>query len=100
MTSKAIRIAGGSAFWGDSSASLKQLISGTQLNYLMLEYLAEITMSLLARARAKAADRGGKSAEDTHDMFSKFDPGGWPFRGNAGRVGRRCRKRCAKLKNV
>jgi hypothetical protein len=58
MTAKAIRIAGGSAFWGDSSASLKQLLAGTRLNYLMLEYLAEITMALLARARAKSADAG------------------------------------------
>ena len=45
---------------------------------------------------AEAADRGGKSAEDTHDMFSKFDPGGSPFWGNRGRVGRTCRKRRAK----
>ena len=46
---------------------------------------------------AETADRGGESAEDTHDMFSKFDPGGSPFQGNRGRVGRRCRKRRAKL---
>jgi hypothetical protein len=47
--------------------------------------------------RAQARDRGRKSAEDTHDMFSKFDPGGSLIQGNRGRVGRRCRKRCAKL---
>lgn len=59
MTSnKKIRIAGGSAFWGDSSASLSRLVEGQNLDYLMLEYLAEITMALLARARAKSEDAG------------------------------------------
>lgn len=60
MTSqqKTIRIAGGSAFWGDSSAALAPLIADGKLDYLMLEYLAEITMSLLARARAKSEDGG------------------------------------------
>jgi hypothetical protein len=54
----AVRIAGGSAFWGDSNASLKNLIIGQDIDYLMLEYLAEITMALLARARAKSAEAG------------------------------------------
>jgi hypothetical protein len=55
---RSIRIAGGSAFWGDSNASLQKLIGGQQLDYLMLEYLAEITMALLARVRAKSAEAG------------------------------------------
>ena len=46
--------------------------------------------------RAHAGHRGGESAEDTHDIFSKFDPGGSPDSGNPGRVGRSCRKRRAK----
>ena len=53
-----IRIAGGAAFWGDSGAALKQLVVGQKLDYLMLEYLAEITMALLARARVKSEDAG------------------------------------------
>jgi hypothetical protein len=55
--SKVIRIAGGSAFWGDSSASIGTFMDEA-LDYLMLEYLAEITMSLLARARMKSPDGG------------------------------------------
>lgn len=55
---KIVRIAGGSAFWGDSSAGLQPLIEHDGLDYLMLEYLAEITMALLARARAKSPDAG------------------------------------------
>ncbi len=54
--------------------------------------------------RAEATDRGSESAEDTHDIFSKFDPGGSPvpkrFRAVSGRVGRRCRKRRARLQNA
>jgi hypothetical protein len=60
MTSnkKTIRIGGGSAFWGDSNTSFQQLVRGQSLDYLMLEYLAEITMALLARARAKSEEAG------------------------------------------
>ena len=36
--------------------------------------------------RAEAADRRRKSAEDTHDIFSKFDPGGSPVSTNRGQA--------------
>lgn len=55
---KSVRIAGGSAFWGDSGNGLGALLAYPKLDYLMLEYLAEITMALLARARAKNPDGG------------------------------------------
>lgn len=55
---KTVRIAGGSAFWGDSSEALGPLVADGRLDYLMLEYLAEITMALLGRARAKSPDGG------------------------------------------
>ncbi len=58
MAVKTIRIGGGAAFWGDSNAALKQLIVGPKLDYLMLEYLAEITMALLARTRQKSEEAG------------------------------------------
>ena len=58
MTERTIRIAGGSAFWGDSGSAIGQLLAVPNLDYLMLEYLAEITMALLARARAKSDTAG------------------------------------------
>ncbi|MFC4249915.1 acyclic terpene utilization AtuA family protein [Sinimarinibacterium flocculans] len=48
-----VRIGCGAGFWGDSAEGPKQLVDSGQIDYLVLDYLAEITMSLLARARAK-----------------------------------------------
>ncbi len=48
-----IRIANGSAFWGDSSEAPLQLLRGGPLDYLTLDYLAEITMSILQKLRAR-----------------------------------------------
>ena len=46
-----IRIGGASGFWGDSDIALPQLLS-EDLDYIVFDYLAEITMSILARQRA------------------------------------------------
>ena len=48
-----IRIANGSAFWGDSAESPLELLRGGPLDYLTLDYLAEITMSILQKLRAR-----------------------------------------------
>lgn len=48
-----LRIGCGAGFWGDSAEGPKQLVERGEIDVLVLDYLAEITMSLLARARAK-----------------------------------------------
>lgn len=53
MTGNSIRIGGASGFWGDSAIATPQLLEVPGLQYLVYDYLAETTMSILARARAK-----------------------------------------------
>lgn len=58
MSDKIVRIGGGAGFWGDSAEGPRQLVASGEIDYLMLDYLAEITMSLMARARAKKPELG------------------------------------------
>jgi hypothetical protein len=57
MTERVIRIGGASGAWGDSPRAIPQLLR-EPVDYLMMDYLAEVTMSLLARARLKDPSAG------------------------------------------
>jgi hypothetical protein len=53
-----MRIGCGSGFWGDSALGAAQLVERGEIDVLVLDYLAEITMSILARMRARRPDAG------------------------------------------
>lgn len=55
---KPVRIGCASGFWGDTATSVPQLIYGGKLDFLVFDYLSEITMSLLTAAKAKMPNMG------------------------------------------
>jgi hypothetical protein len=57
MVQKTVVIGGASGAWGDSPRAIGQLLAASP-DYLMMDYLAEVTMSLLARARLKDPAHG------------------------------------------
>lgn len=58
MAQRIVRIGSCSGFWGDTPEGARQLVERGQVDYLVGDYLAEITMSLLARARQKDSTQG------------------------------------------
>jgi hypothetical protein len=48
-----IRIASGQGFWGDMLDAPVRQVKGGQIDYLMLDYLAEVTMSIMQKQRAR-----------------------------------------------
>jgi hypothetical protein len=53
-----VRIGNCSGFYGDRQAAMREMLTGGDLDYLTGDYLAELTMLILARDRAKNPDRG------------------------------------------
>ena len=48
-----VRIGNCSGFYGDRLAAMREMLTGGDLDYLTGDYLAELTMLILARDRAK-----------------------------------------------
>jgi acyclic terpene utilization AtuA family protein len=50
---KTIRIAAGQGFWGDLPDAPVRQVEGGPIDYLMLDYLAEVTMSIMQKQKAR-----------------------------------------------
>jgi hypothetical protein len=55
---KTVRIGNGQGFWGDSVDAPVELIRGGPLDYLGMDYLAEVTLSIMMRQKLKNPDLG------------------------------------------
>ena len=55
---KSIRIGNAAGFWGDNIDAPKRLAEAGSLDYLTLEYLAELTLSILAYQKSKRPEAG------------------------------------------
>lgn len=53
-----VRVAGGQGFWGDLLTAPIDQVRGGPIDYLMLDYLAEVTMSIMQKQRARDPQAG------------------------------------------
>ncbi|OAI55213.1 hypothetical protein AYO44_00440 [Planctomycetaceae bacterium SCGC AG-212-F19] len=69
---KQIRIGNGCGFWGDNLDAPVRLAEQGRLDYLTLEYLAELTMSILALQKQR--DSAAGFATDFIDVLERLTP--------------------------
>ena len=55
---RVIRVAAGQGFWGDWLEAPRRQVEGGQIDYLMLDYLAEVTMSILQKQKERDPKMG------------------------------------------
>ena len=53
-----VRIAAGQGFWGDLPEAPVRQVEGGPIDYLMLDYLAEVTMSIMQKQRSRDPSAG------------------------------------------
>ncbi|MDH3270648.1 MAG: DUF1446 domain-containing protein [Gemmatimonadota bacterium] len=58
MSDRVVRVAGGQGFWGDDLEAPVRQVEGGSIDYLMLDYLAEVTMSIMQKQRARDPEAG------------------------------------------
>src|SRR6185436_6370107 len=73
---KRVRIGNGCGFWGDNLDAPIFLARDGRLDFLTLEYLAELTMSILALQKQKNPDAG--YASDFVDVLERLTWSNYP----------------------
>jgi hypothetical protein len=85
---KTIRIASGQGFWGDWLEAPIRQARGGPIDYLMMDYLAEVTMSIMQKQKSRDASRG--FARDFVPLMKRLLPElverGFKITSNAGGV--------------
>lgn len=88
MSDRTVRIASGQGFWGDDLDAPVRQVEGGPIDYLMLDYLAEVTMSIMQKQRSRDPEAG--YARDfvplMERIFAKCVEGGVRVVTNAGGV--------------
>ena len=69
---RVVRVASGQGFWGDWQEAPKLQVKHGPIDYLMLDYLAEITMSILQKQRQRDPESG--YARDFVDLALDLAP--------------------------
>src|SRR5688500_17917161 len=67
-----IRIAAGQGFWGDLPDAPVRQVEGGPIDYLMLDYLAEVTMSIMQKQRSR--DPAAGYAKDFIPLMKQILP--------------------------
>jgi len=70
--SKVVRIGNASAFWGDNLDTPRRLLEGDRVDYVGLDFLAELTMSILRKQADRDPARG--YARDAIQVFREILP--------------------------
>ena len=67
-----IKIGGGQGFWGDSNDAAIHMVKHSDINYMACDYLAELTLSIMARQKLKNPQAG--YAGDFLKMMAECGP--------------------------
>src|SRR5438045_9057319 len=93
----AVRIAAGQGFWGDWLEAPYRQVTGGPIDYLMMDYLAEVTMSILQKQKSRDPSLG--YAKDFVPLMERILPivveRGIKVTANAGGVNPRDRAQAA-----
>ncbi len=69
---KTVRIGNGQGFWGDNVDAPVELVRGGPIDYVGMDYLAEVTLSIMMRQKRKDPDQG--YATDFIDFIRRILP--------------------------
>ncbi len=72
MTTPVVRVGAGQGFWGDWLEAPVHLVEGGPLDYLMMDFLAEVTMSIMQKQKSRDPSLG--YARDVVPLLGRILP--------------------------